>query len=153
MSSASLISAPLGNINSSYCLPRDTSCTAQTPEVQSLHPEAAACHPETKQHRLSLHNRRQFPASRLGSCRPFWTRRWLLEQKIRGNISLAFYSAISHCLKCFVDRTADLSNADFSRSIEQEILAPLEDERFGLLGGSWGYISGQVARTLAMQKA
>lgn len=62
-------------------------------------------------------------------------RRWLLEQNGRGNISLAFCSAISHCLKCFVDPTADLENIAFTRTIEELVLAPLEEEQNHLLGG------------------
>ncbi|ERF72611.1 hypothetical protein EPUS_08747 [Endocarpon pusillum Z07020] len=62
-------------------------------------------------------------------------RRWLREQKSKGDISFAFYSAILHCLKCFVDPTADLENREFSRTIEEQILAPLEEEQNILLWG------------------
>jgi hypothetical protein len=65
-------------------------------------------------------------------------RRWLLEQKRKGDISFAFYSAISHCLKCFVDPTANLENMEFARTIEEQVLAPLEEEQNVLL---WGPLS------------
>jgi hypothetical protein len=61
-------------------------------------------------------------------------RRWLEQQQNMGNISFAFYSAISYCLKCFVDPTANLDNPEFSRTIEERVLAPLEEERNMLLG-------------------
>ncbi|KAF2671657.1 hypothetical protein BT63DRAFT_452161 [Microthyrium microscopicum] len=61
-------------------------------------------------------------------------RRWPLEQKIKGDISLAFYATISYCLKCFVGLKANLDESDFSRSIEESRLAPLQDERNALLG-------------------
>ena len=55
-------------------------------------------------------------------------RRWVLEQKNKGNLTLGFSSAISHCLKCFVDPTASLQNPDFRRAVEEQVLAPLEEE-------------------------
>ena len=65
-------------------------------------------------------------------------RRWLLEQKSKGDISFAFYSAISQCLKCFVDPTANLDNRELVRIIEEQVLAPLEEEQNVLL---WGPLS------------
>lgn len=62
-------------------------------------------------------------------------RRCLLEQKGKGNISFAFYSAISHCLKCFVDPEANLDNMEFTRNMEEQVLAPLEEEQNALLYG------------------
>ena len=61
-------------------------------------------------------------------------RRWILEQKNKGDLTFAFYSAISHCLKCFVDPTASLQNTDFRRTVEEQVLAPLEEEMNFLLG-------------------
>jgi hypothetical protein len=65
-------------------------------------------------------------------------RRWLLEQKNKGDISFAFYSAIFHCLKCFVDPTANLENMAFAQAVEEQVLAPLEEEQRVLL---WGPLS------------
>ena len=62
-------------------------------------------------------------------------RRWLGEQKRKGDISLGFYSAILHCLKCFVDPTANLEKMEFARTIEEQVLAPLEEEQNFLLWG------------------
>ncbi|KAF2427292.1 hypothetical protein EJ08DRAFT_689043 [Tothia fuscella] len=62
-------------------------------------------------------------------------RRWLLERENSGDISFAFRTAISHCLKCFVDPVADLDNEEFSRTIQEQILAPLEEEMNMLLYG------------------
>ena len=56
------------------------------------------------------------------------SRRWILEQKNKGDLTHAFYSAISHCLKCFVDPTASLQNPDSRRAVEEQILEPLEEE-------------------------
>ena len=56
------------------------------------------------------------------------TRRWILEQKEKGDLTFGFYSAISQCLRCFADPTASLQNSDFRRTIEEQVLAPLENE-------------------------
>jgi hypothetical protein len=56
-------------------------------------------------------------------------KRWLIDQKDKGNLSWAFFNAISHCLKCFVDPSASLQNEEFCRTIEEQVLAPLEDEK------------------------
>lgn len=61
-------------------------------------------------------------------------RRWILEQENKGNLTPAFRSAISHCLKCFVDPTASLQNPDFRRTVEEQVIAPLEDEMNYLFG-------------------
>lgn len=61
-------------------------------------------------------------------------RRWILEQKNKGDLTQGFHSAISHCLKCFVDPTASLQNPDFRRAVEEQVLAPLEDEFSHLFG-------------------
>ncbi|MCJ1261436.1 hypothetical protein MMC22_001300 [Lobaria immixta] len=55
-------------------------------------------------------------------------RRWIEEQMNKGTLTPAFYSAISHCLKCFVDPTANLQNLEFRRAVEEQVLAPLEQE-------------------------
>ena len=65
-------------------------------------------------------------------------RRWLLEQKSKEDISFAFYSAILHCLKYFADPTANLEDMEFSQTIEEQVLAPLEKEQNFLL---WGPLS------------
>ena len=62
-------------------------------------------------------------------------RRWLLEREGKGEVSFAFKSAISYCLKCFVDPTASLENDDFSRTVQEQVLAPLEEEMNFLLFG------------------
>ncbi|KAI9699903.1 MAG: hypothetical protein M1820_006965 [Bogoriella megaspora] len=62
-------------------------------------------------------------------------RRWMLEQKNKGELTFAFYSAIAHCLKCFVDPTASLQNPEFRTTIESQILSPLEEEMAFLLFG------------------
>lgn len=56
------------------------------------------------------------------------SRRWVLEQKDKGNLTIGFSSAISHCLKCFVDPNASLQNLDFRKAVEEHVLAPLEEE-------------------------
>ncbi|RDW59872.1 hypothetical protein BP6252_12959 [Coleophoma cylindrospora] len=63
-------------------------------------------------------------------------RRWILEQKSKGNLTAAFYSAILHCLKGFVDPTASLRNPEFRRSVEEQVLAPLEEELNFLFGSA-----------------
>jgi hypothetical protein len=62
-------------------------------------------------------------------------KRWMIEQNDKGNLSWAFSNAISHCLKCFVDPTASLHNPEFCKTIEEQVLAPLEDEKNVLLYG------------------
>lgn len=56
----------------------------------------------------------------------FTGRRWISEQKDKGNLTHAFYSAISHCLKR--DPNGDLNDPDFRRAVEEQVLAPLEKE-------------------------
>ncbi|KAF2465073.1 uncharacterized protein BDR25DRAFT_295894 [Lindgomyces ingoldianus] len=55
-------------------------------------------------------------------------RRWLLEQKNSGNLTLGFESAISHCLKSYVDPTSRLRSEDFRGTVKNEVLAPLRRE-------------------------
>lgn len=55
-------------------------------------------------------------------------RRWIEEQMNKGTLSPAFYSAIFHCLKCFVDPTGNLKNLEFRTAVEEQVLAPLEEE-------------------------
>ncbi|KAL4887786.1 hypothetical protein BDV59DRAFT_162775 [Aspergillus ambiguus] len=62
-------------------------------------------------------------------------RRWLGEQKNRGNVSCAFFSAIAYCLQSFVNPQALLRDQKFCKAVEEQVLAPLEEEmRFLLLG-------------------
>ncbi|KAL9116211.1 MAG: hypothetical protein Q9227_000582 [Pyrenula ochraceoflavens] len=56
-------------------------------------------------------------------------RRWLLEQKAKGNITHAFHSAISYCLKSFIDPTIDLRDAQNAEAFEEQVLTLLEQER------------------------
>ncbi|EXJ78185.1 hypothetical protein A1O3_09346 [Capronia epimyces CBS 606.96] len=62
-------------------------------------------------------------------------RRWLMEKKGKGEFSFAFLNAISYCLQCFMNPYASLSNQAFSKTIEERILVPLEDEMNMLLFG------------------
>lgn len=53
-------------------------------------------------------------------------RRWISEQKDKGDLTHAFYSAISHCLKW--DSNGSLNDPNFRRAVEEQVLAPLEKE-------------------------
>ncbi|ORY19506.1 hypothetical protein BCR34DRAFT_620960 [Clohesyomyces aquaticus] len=61
-------------------------------------------------------------------------RRWIQEQKDSGNLTLGFYSAISHCLKSFADPTSSLLNEDVRMTVEERVLAPLQQEMRILFG-------------------
>ncbi|KAF2233970.1 hypothetical protein EV356DRAFT_533270 [Viridothelium virens] len=60
-------------------------------------------------------------------------RRWLQESE--NEFSFAFLAAISYCLQCFMKPRASLSDQAFSQTVEQQVLAPLENERNMLLLG------------------
>ncbi|OCL12164.1 hypothetical protein AOQ84DRAFT_285759 [Glonium stellatum] len=53
-------------------------------------------------------------------------KRWIGQEK--GNLSWAFQNAVSHCMKCFVDPSANLNNADFRQGVIDQVLLPLQDE-------------------------
>ena len=61
------------------------------------------------------------------------TRNWMREHE--GELSFGFQSAIAHCLKSFADPTASLQNPDFRKTVEDQVLAPLEQEMAFLLHG------------------
>ncbi|KAK6331780.1 hypothetical protein TWF718_002321 [Orbilia javanica] len=60
---------------------------------------------------------------------------WIMEKADRGEISFAFLKAISYCLQCFMNPSANLSDPVFSKTIEEQVLAPLEAEMNMLLFG------------------
>lgn len=60
--------------------------------------------------------------------------RWISEQEDLGNLTLAFRSAISYCLKCFVGSSLDLKDAAARVAIEENVLAPLQEEMAMLFG-------------------
>lgn len=62
-------------------------------------------------------------------------RRWLMAGRSQGEFSSAFYNAILYCLQCFMKPEADLTNQAFSQTVEEKILAPLEEEMNTLLSG------------------
>lgn len=66
-------------------------------------------------------------------------RRWVDQEQNNGNLSHAFSSAISYCLKSFVDPSASLQRPDFRRTVEEQVLAPLELEMQSLLHGPNAY--------------
>lgn len=62
-------------------------------------------------------------------------RRWLMGQEGKGEFSFAFVKAISYCFQCFMNPSASLSCHAFSKTIEEHVLAPLEEEMNMLLFG------------------
>lgn len=58
-----------------------------------------------------------------------------LLQEHENDFSWAFSEAISYCLQCFMKPRASLSDHVFSKTIENNVLAPLENERTTLLYG------------------
>ncbi|KAF2809248.1 uncharacterized protein BDZ99DRAFT_464025 [Mytilinidion resinicola] len=65
--------------------------------------------------------------------------RWLREREDAGEVSsFAFHSATGYCLKCFVGPSASLKNEYFSKTVEAQILPPLEEEMTSLLYGRRG---------------
>ncbi|KAK1750544.1 hypothetical protein QBC47DRAFT_118880 [Echria macrotheca] len=59
-------------------------------------------------------------------------KRWVLQEK--GNLSIAFRGAITHCMKCFADPDTDLKDVAFRQSLIDVIVAPLLDELHYLQG-------------------
>lgn len=51
---------------------------------------------------------------------------WLTELDRQGYLTFGVRTAIGYCLKCFADPTASFANEAFVRSIQDEILTPLE---------------------------
>ncbi|KAF2220081.1 hypothetical protein BDZ85DRAFT_303225 [Elsinoe ampelina] len=49
-------------------------------------------------------------------------------QEHHDQVSKGFSHAIKFCLKCLMEPGADLKDQDFARTVEQEVLIPLEDE-------------------------
>lgn len=62
-------------------------------------------------------------------------RRYLSANKASGVCSFAFNRAVTYCLKCFMDPAASLVDPVFSKTIEDEVLIPLEEEKNMLLFG------------------
>ena len=62
-------------------------------------------------------------------------RRWLMGKECNGEFSFAFVKAISYCLQCFMNPSASLSDLEFSRTIEENVLVPLIEEMDMLLFG------------------
>ncbi|CAI6333356.1 unnamed protein product [Periconia digitata] len=52
------------------------------------------------------------------------------------NLSAAFSTAVNHCLKCFSDPSASLSDPDFLQAAVECIVLPLQDELYQFLGKS-----------------
>ncbi|KAJ4353860.1 uncharacterized protein N0V89_005590 [Didymosphaeria variabile] len=52
------------------------------------------------------------------------------------NLSAAFSSAVTHCLRCFNDPSANLQDADFLQAAVECIVLPLQDELHQFLGRS-----------------
>ena len=53
----------------------------------------------------------------------------------KGDISWALSSAISHCLKCFVDPTSNPEDSDFCRTVQEHVVVLLQDEMHFVLEG------------------
>ncbi|EGX52137.1 hypothetical protein AOL_s00043g527 [Orbilia oligospora ATCC 24927] len=62
-------------------------------------------------------------------------RRCVMDKAGKGDFSFAFIKAISYCLQCFMNPSASLSDLAFSKTIEEQVLAPLEAEMNMLLFG------------------
>jgi hypothetical protein len=62
-------------------------------------------------------------------------RRWLMGKESYGEYSFAFVKAISYCLQCFMNSSASLLDQEFSKTMEENVLAPLEEEMNMLLFG------------------
>lgn len=52
------------------------------------------------------------------------------------NLSAAFSTAVSHCLRCFSDPGASLQSPDFLQAAVESIVLPLQDELYQFLGKS-----------------
>ena len=50
------------------------------------------------------------------------------------NMSAAFSSAVTHCLKSFNDPTATLQDADFLQAAVESVVLPLQEELSQFLG-------------------
>lgn len=50
------------------------------------------------------------------------------------NLSAAFQSAVTHCLRCFSDPGASLQDPDFLQAAVESIVLPLQDELYQFLG-------------------
>ncbi|RYP13602.1 hypothetical protein DL765_006803 [Monosporascus sp. GIB2] len=53
-------------------------------------------------------------------------KRWVTQEK--GNLSWAFKDAVSYCMRCFADPTADLEDPDFRHGVIDNVVAPLLEE-------------------------
>ena len=62
--------------------------------------------------------------------------RCLMKKEFKKGFSFAIVDAISYCLQCFMNPSASLSNQEFSKTIEEHVLAPLENEMNMLLFGT-----------------
>ncbi|KAK6501617.1 hypothetical protein TWF481_009452 [Arthrobotrys musiformis] len=62
-------------------------------------------------------------------------RRYIMGKEGKGQFSFAFLNAISYCLQCFMNPGATLSDLTFFKTIEEQVLAPLEAEMDMLLFG------------------
>jgi hypothetical protein len=60
--------------------------------------------------------------------------RWITKEEESGNLTLAFQSAISHCLKCYVGSPLNLADATARAGIEEHVLSPLQEEMSFLFG-------------------
>lgn len=78
------------------------------------------------------------PNSRTELADLYTVRRWLTERQSDGEISFAYWAAIQHCLKSFVNPVANLENEDFVQTVKQEVLIRLEDEMNFILDGQVG---------------
>ncbi|KAF2638986.1 hypothetical protein P280DRAFT_403639 [Massarina eburnea CBS 473.64] len=71
-----------------------------------------------------------FTSSPWGLCAMVYD--WADEEQ--ENMSAAFSTAVSHCLRCFSDPSASLSDADFLQAAVEYIVLPLQDELDQFLG-------------------
>lgn len=59
-------------------------------------------------------------------------RRWLMEKRNQGNMSPAFFDAITYCLQSYVNPQASFRDQNFCRAMEEQVLVPLEQEMVDL---------------------
>ncbi|KAK4186117.1 hypothetical protein QBC35DRAFT_413475 [Podospora australis] len=60
--------------------------------------------------------------------------RWLNTRLAMGRMTRQFADAITYCLQCYVDPFASFGNPEFSKSVEEKVLGPLESEMQYLYG-------------------
>lgn len=63
----------------------------------------------------------------------FKATRWLEEEQTRGNVSRAFSDAISCCFNAFINPQSSFNDDEFCKSVEEQVLLPIEEEMARLL--------------------